>query len=114
MTNFQRNLNIGEVEIEGGTIYHKSEYRERRNHYSFYSINRTPDGFDTDRDSFIGKNRGLHNPAAVETTAAVTIPGPTDGFRLLHIGSILNLNPVRHQALFLCSVMLKIANKRNG
>ena len=29
-TNFQRNWNIGEVEIEDGTIYHKTEYRERR------------------------------------------------------------------------------------
>ncbi|HAK47131.1 MAG TPA: glycosyl transferase, partial [Spirochaeta sp.] len=66
MTNFQRNLNIGEVEVNGGTVYHKTEYRERRSHYSFYSINCIPDGFDTDRDSFIGANRGLQNPTCVE------------------------------------------------
>ena len=34
MTNFQRNLSTGEVEIDGATIYHKTEYRERRNHYA--------------------------------------------------------------------------------
>ncbi len=52
--NFQRNLNVGEVEIDGATIIHKTEYRERRNHLSFYHSSRTPDGFDSDRESFIG------------------------------------------------------------
>lgn len=52
MENFQRNLSTGEVEIEGSVIYHKTEYRERRNHYAFYSVNRMPDGFDTNRESF--------------------------------------------------------------
>ena len=66
MTNFQRNLNIGEVEIDGGTVYHLTEYRERRDHYSFYSLNRKPSGFDTDRDTFIGKNRGVDRPVMVE------------------------------------------------
>ena len=38
MTNYQRNLSIGEVEVERhGTIYHKTEYRERRDHYAFYT-----------------------------------------------------------------------------
>ena len=67
MTNFQRNLNIGEVEVDGGTIYHLSEYRERRNHFSFYSLNREPSGWDTDRDTFIGANRGLDRPVHVES-----------------------------------------------
>ena len=65
-TNFQRNWNIGEVEIEGGTIYHKTEYRERRNHYAFYSVNAPIDGYDTDRDTFLGRFRGWSDPAAVE------------------------------------------------
>ena len=65
-TNFQRNWNIGEVEIEGGTVYHKTEYRERRNHYAFYSVNAPIDGFDTDRDTFLGRFRGWSDPAAVE------------------------------------------------
>ena len=54
MTNFQRNLSIGEVEIEGSTIYHKTEYRERRNHYSFFTVNTPVDGYDTSRDDFLG------------------------------------------------------------
>ncbi len=64
--NFQRNWNIGEVEIEGGTVYHKTEYRERRNHYAFYSVNAPIDGFDTDRDTFLGRFRGWREPQAVE------------------------------------------------
>ena len=58
MTNFQRNLSIGEVEIQGSAIYHKTEYRERRNHYSFFSVNTPIDGFDTSRDEFLGVRRG--------------------------------------------------------
>jgi len=65
-TNFQRNWNIGEVEIEDGTIYHKTEYRERRNHYAFYSVNAPIKGFDTDRDAFLGQFRGWREPIAVE------------------------------------------------
>ncbi len=64
-TNFQRNLNIGEVEVEGPVIYHKTEYRERRNHFSFYSVNSRIDGFDTDRESFLGLRGGFAEPAAV-------------------------------------------------
>lgn len=64
-TNFQRNLNIGEVEVEDHIIYHKTEYRERRNHYAFYSVNEGSSGFDTDRDSFLGGNNDWASPAAV-------------------------------------------------
>lgn len=65
MTNFQRNLSTGEVEIEGPVIYHKTEYRERRNHYSFFSVNTSIDGFDTDRESFLGRFNGPESPEAV-------------------------------------------------
>ena len=54
MTNFQRNFSTGEVEVHGSAIYHKTEYRERRNHYALYAVNALVDGFDTDRDSFLG------------------------------------------------------------
>ena len=64
-TNYQRNWNIGEVEIEGSTVYHKTEYRERRNHYAFYSVNAPVAGFDTDRDTFLGRFRGWSEPQAV-------------------------------------------------
>ena len=66
--NYQRNLNIGEVEIEDNALYHKTEYRERRNHFAFSSVNTAAVGFDTDRDSFLGdSNRGWHNPLVAET-----------------------------------------------
>ncbi len=65
MTNFQRNLNTGEIEIEDSIVYHKTEYRERRNHYSFYGVNHPLTGFDTDRESFLGPYRGFNNPQTV-------------------------------------------------
>jgi cellobiose phosphorylase len=64
--NFQRNLSTGEVEVIGSTIYHKTEYRERRNHYAVYSVNTKVDGFDTSRDAFLGAYRGANDPEAVE------------------------------------------------
>lgn len=65
MTNFQRNLSTGEVEVKGSVIYHKTEYRERRDHYSFFSVNTELDGFDTDRESFLGAYNGLDTPNVV-------------------------------------------------
>jgi cellobiose phosphorylase len=65
MTNFQRNLNTGEVEIDGPTIYHVTEYRERRNHFAFFHVHHPVSGFDTDREAFVGRYNGLHEPAAV-------------------------------------------------
>ncbi|MCR4621136.1 MAG: glycosyl transferase [Clostridiales bacterium] len=64
-TNFQRNFSTGEVEVEGSAIYHKTEYRERRNHYAVYAVNAPLNGFDTDRDSFLGAYHGFHEPEAV-------------------------------------------------
>ena len=66
-TNFQRNYSVGEVEVEGGVIYHKSEYRERRDHFAFFACSEPPAGFDTQREAFLGPYRGWDNPAAVET-----------------------------------------------
>ncbi len=64
-TNFQRNFNTGEVEINGSVIYHKTEYKERRDHYAFFSVNAPIDGFDSDRESFLGTYNGFGNPQAV-------------------------------------------------
>lgn len=66
MENFQRNFSTGEVEIDGSTIYHKTEYKERRNHYAFYTVNHPIDGFDTDRESFIGLYNGFDKPECVD------------------------------------------------
>ncbi|MDO4283918.1 MAG: glycosyl transferase [Eubacteriales bacterium] len=65
MKNFQRNLSTGEVEIIDSTIFHKTEYRERRNHYALYSVNTKVDGFDTSRDAFVGTYNGMNEPQAV-------------------------------------------------
>ena len=68
-TNFQRNFSTGEVEVEGSTIYHKTEYRERRDHYALYTVNAPVDGFDTSRDAFLGAWRSNSNPEVVEKGA---------------------------------------------
>ena len=64
-SNFQRNFSTGEVEVAGSTIYHKTEYRERRNHYAVYSVNHPVNGFDTSRDAFIGLYNSPADPQAV-------------------------------------------------
>ena len=66
-TNFQRNFSTGEVEIHGSVIFHKTEYKERRNHFAFYSVNSDISGFDTDREAFIGLYNGFENPQNVLT-----------------------------------------------
>lgn len=65
MTNFQRNFSTGEVEVEGSVIYHKTEYRERRDHYAFYSVNTEINGYDTDKESFMGLYNGFEAPQAI-------------------------------------------------
>jgi cellobiose phosphorylase len=65
-TNFQRNFSTGQVEVEDSTIYHKTEYRERRDHFAFFGCSRKLDGFDTQRESFLGAYRSWESPAVVE------------------------------------------------
>ncbi len=64
-SNFQRNFSTGEVEVVGSAIYHKTEYRERRDHYAVFWANRTPAAFDTQRDAFLGLYGSPAKPAAV-------------------------------------------------
>ena len=79
-TNFQRNYSIGEVEtpavlsqgsaersVPGGIILHKSEYRERRDHFAYFACSQELAGYDTDREAFLGPYRGWDSPRAVET-----------------------------------------------
>ncbi len=70
MKNFQRLLSCGEVEIKGSIIYHKTEYRERRNHFAFYSVNAPIDGFDTSRDEFVGVYNALNEADVVKAGQA--------------------------------------------
>ncbi len=65
-TNFQRNFNIAEVEVEGSVIYHKTEYRERRDHFAYFACSLPLAGFDTQRDTFLGPYRGWDRPAVVQ------------------------------------------------
>ena len=64
-TNFQRNFNTGEVEVEGSTLFHKTEYKERRDHFAFYTVNSEIEGYDCDRETFMGLYNGFGNPQAV-------------------------------------------------
>jgi cellobiose phosphorylase len=65
MTNFQRNYSTGQVEIENGTIFHITEYRERRNHYAYFASSEPVTGYDSSRDAFVGVHNGLDAPQAV-------------------------------------------------
>jgi cellobiose phosphorylase len=67
--NFQRNYSVGEVEVVDGVIYHKTEYRERRNHFAFFACSEQPASFDTDRETFLGAYRGWDTPLGVEQGA---------------------------------------------
>jgi cellobiose phosphorylase len=65
-TNFQRNYSIGEVEVQDDVIYHKSEYRERRNHFAYFTCSEPLVNFDTQREAFLGPYRGWDSPLGVE------------------------------------------------
>ncbi|MGA9398361.1 MAG: glycosyl transferase, partial [Anaerolineaceae bacterium] len=66
-TNFQRNYNVGEVEVADNVIYHKTEYRERRDHFAFFTCSEPSVAFDTDREAFLGAYKGWNEPEAVAT-----------------------------------------------
>jgi cellobiose phosphorylase len=68
-TNFQRNFSTGQVEVEDGVIYHKTEYRERRHHFAYFACSAPVAGFETQRESFLGPYRGWESPVVVERGA---------------------------------------------
>ncbi len=88
-SNYQRNFSTGEVEVTGAAIYHKTEYRERRDHYAVFWSNREPDGFDTAREAFIGtygspaKPQAVANGACTGSIAHGWQPCAAQEFRLL-------------------------------
>ncbi len=88
--NFQRNLNIGEVEVEGSAVFHKTEYRERRDHYAYYGVNAELAGFDTDRDAFLGQFGTWTLPAAVtEETSFSSLAHGWSPIAALHLELLL-------------------------
>lgn len=64
-TNYQRNFNTAELEVLGNVIYHKTEYRERRDHFAWFACSETLSGFDTQREAFLGAYRSWENPQVV-------------------------------------------------
>ena len=66
-SNYQRNFSTGEVEVENGVIYHKTEYRERRNHFAYFACSAPIIGFETQREAFLGPYKGWETPRAVES-----------------------------------------------
>src|SRR5262249_43253259 len=65
-TNYQRNLSIGQVEIEEGVTYHKTEDRERRDHFAYFACSEEVAGYDTQRENLMGAYRGWDTPLVVE------------------------------------------------
>ena len=87
----------GEVEVEGSTIYHKTEYRERRNHYALFTVNTPIDGFDTSRDVFRRMAQQCEPRGRGKTAAAPTLL-PTAGHPLACIKSMSPCSPAKAAA----------------
>ena len=113
-TNFQRNFNTGQVEVEDGVIYHKTEYRERRNHFAYFACSEPGAGFDTQREAFLGRYRGWDKPAAVE--AGQLTNSIAHGWSPMGAHQVkLELEPgERRGRSSLCSATTKIRRTRNS
>jgi cellobiose phosphorylase len=70
-TNFQRNYSIGQVEIVDDVIYHKTEYRERRDHFAYFACSEKLAGYDTQREAFLGNYHGWDQPQVVESGSSL-------------------------------------------
>ncbi len=67
-TDFQYTLNIANCSDEKGIIYHLTNYYPKAGFSSlaYFGASRKPDGFDCDREKFIGPYRSESNPQVVE------------------------------------------------
>ena len=111
--NFQRNLSTGEVEVIGSTIYHKTEYRERRNHYAIYTVNTSVDGFDTIRDSLLALTTGRTSQKPFWLENAQTLL--TSGWSPIAAHQInITLAPGEENRLYFCLDIWKILLMRNS
>ncbi len=111
-TNFQRNYSVGEVEVVDGVIYHKTEYRERRNHFAYFGSSEPIASFDTDREAFLGPYRGWDSPAGVEKGGLIySIAHGWQPVGVQHIR--LKLQPGEHKAvIFLLGYHENPANEK--
>ena len=109
-SNFQRNFSIGEVEVEDGVIYHKTEYRERRDHFAYFACSEPLAGFDTQREAFLGAYRGWDQPQAVENGQTVRLASPTAGSRWARSTCAWRWSPARQKkVIFLLGYQRKPA-----
>lgn len=116
-SNFQRNLSTGEVEIERETdatlLYHKTEFKERRNHYAFYGVNAPVVGFDTSRDEFLGQFNGWDTRRS-SPKARLTIPWRTAGSRSPPTACVWNSSRTKPHRSCSCWAISKWPRTRNG
>lgn len=116
-SNFQRNLSTGEVEIERETdatlLYHKTEFKERRNHYAFYGVNAPVVGFDTSRDEFLGQSTA-GTPRRSSPKARLTIPWRTAGSRSPPTACVWNSSRAKPHRSCSCWAISKWPRTRNG
>lgn len=116
-SNFQRNLSTGEVEIERETdatlLYHKTEFKERRNHYAFYGVNAPVVGFDTSRDEFLGQFNGWDTRRS-SPKARLTIPWRTAGSRSPPTACVWNSSRAKPHRSCSCWAISKWPRTRNG
>ncbi len=112
-TNFQRNYSVGEVEVEDGVIYHKTEYRERRDHFAYFACSEPLAGFDTQRDAFLGPYRSWDRPIAVERGTAST-RSPMAGSRPARIRFGSSWARERQRRLSSCSATRRTHGTRSS
>lgn len=116
-SNFQRNLSTGEVEIERKTdatlLYHKTEFKERRNHYAFYGVNAPVVGFDTSRDEFLGQFNGWDTRRS-SPKARLTIPWRTAGSQSPPTACVWNSSRAKPHRSCSCWAISKWPRTRNG
>lgn len=113
-TNFQRNFSTGRVEVVGSTIYHKTEYRDRRDHFAFYTVNDEIDGYDTDRDSFIPDFTMASTTHRLLRLASQMIHLLMDGRLSLHTTRRSLLLQARQRLLYLYLDMLRCLLTRSS
>jgi len=111
-TNFQRNFNTGQVEVEDGVIYHKTEYRERRNHFAYFGCS-APSRFDTQREAFLGRYRGWDKPKSVEA-ASLPTPSAHGWSPSARTRSASISSQMRPRSLSLCWVTTKTLSRKSS
>ena len=100
------------MKVDGQTIYHCTEYRERRNHFAYFHSKPTG-GFDTDRESFIGLYNSFADPQAV--VAGSCTNSVAQGWSPIAAHQVdLTLEPGEVKDMVRSVVMPKTLRRKNG